>query len=56
MKYRSSDSGRVDLQLTHKLQTETDFWINVLSRVCSVVKSSGNNGNFIMAMKLIAQV
>ncbi|XP_008185930.1 zinc finger MYM-type protein 1-like [Acyrthosiphon pisum] len=51
----------------------TDYWVNVLNRVCSVIKSlsshglsfrggddsfesSGkNNGNFIMAMKLIAE-
>lgn len=73
MKHRSSDFGRVDSQLTYKLQTETDYWVNVLNRVCSVIKSlsshglsfrggddsfesSGkNNGNFIMAMKLIAE-
>lgn len=44
MKHRSSNFGRVDLQLTYKLQTETDYWINVLSRVCSVVKSSSSHG------------
>lgn len=73
MKHRATDLGRVDLQLTYSLQTEIGYWINVLSRVCSVVKSlsshglsfrggndsfesSGkNNGNFVMAMKLIAE-
>jgi len=73
MKHRSSDLGKVDLELTYKLQTEPDYWINVLNRVCSVVKSLAshglsfrggdesfessieNNGNFITAMKLIAE-
>lgn len=44
MKHRSSDLGRVDLQLTYKLRSDTDYWINVLSRVCSVVKSLSSHG------------
>jgi len=44
MKHRSSDLGRVDLKLAYKLQTETDYWINVLNRVCSVVKSLASHG------------
>lgn len=44
MKHRSSDLGRVNLQLTCKLQSDTDYWINVLSRVYPVVKSLSSHG------------
>ncbi|VVC35195.1 Hypothetical protein CINCED_3A006037 [Cinara cedri] len=44
MKHLSSDLRRLDLKLTCKLQTEIDYWINVLNRVCSVVKSLASHG------------
>lgn len=73
MKLRATDLGRIDCTIAHQLETETNYWINVLTRVCSVVKSlssyglpfrgteekfvssTANSGNFIMAMKLIAE-
>jgi len=44
MKHRSSDFGRVDSQLTYKLQTETGYWVNVLNRVCSAIKTLSSHG------------
>ncbi|XP_065662869.1 uncharacterized protein LOC136085486 [Hydra vulgaris] len=44
MKQRATDLGRIDTKITRQLKVETNYWINVLARVCSVVKSSASHG------------
>lgn len=39
MKELASDLGKIDTRITHQIETEKKYWINVLTRVCSVVKS-----------------
>lgn len=41
---RVSDLGRVDSQLIHNIQTETNYWKNILRWVCSVVKALSSHG------------
>jgi len=71
MKNRSSELNRVDKTLQYQVETEKDYWKNVLIRVCAVVKSlssrglpfrgdneqfgSLHNGNFMMCLELIAE-
>lgn len=38
MKELASDLGKIDTRLTHQIETEKKYWINVLTRVCYVVK------------------
>lgn len=42
--YKMKDLGKIDTRLTHKIETEKKYWINVLNRVCSVVKSLESYG------------
>ncbi|KAL4108068.1 hypothetical protein QTP88_018325 [Uroleucon formosanum] len=44
MKQRATDLGRIDTTITLQLKIETNYWINVLTRVCSVVKSLASHG------------
>ncbi|XP_050059838.1 uncharacterized protein LOC114132255 [Aphis gossypii] len=44
MKQRATDLGRIDTTITRQLKIETNYWINVLTRVCSVVKSLASHG------------
>ncbi|KAF0714401.1 zinc finger MYM-type protein 1-like, partial [Aphis craccivora] len=44
MKQRATDLGRIDTIITRQLKIETNYWINVLTRVCSVVKSLASHG------------
>ncbi|XP_065664826.1 zinc finger MYM-type protein 1-like [Hydra vulgaris] len=44
MKQRATDLGRIDTTITRQLKIETNYWINVLTRVCSVVKSLASYG------------
>jgi len=71
MKNRSSELNRVDKTLQYQVETEKDYWKNVLIRVCAVVKSlssrglpfrgdneqfgSLHNGNFMTCLELIAE-
>jgi len=71
MKNRSSELNRVDKTLPYQVETEKEYWKNVLIRVCAVVKSlssrglpfrgdneqfgSLHNGNFMMCLELIAE-
>ncbi|XP_050064590.1 zinc finger MYM-type protein 1-like [Aphis gossypii] len=71
MKKRGSEIGRIDHQLILQVQTETNYWKEVLTRVVAVVKSlssrglamgghddkfgSTYSGNFVMSLELIAE-
>ncbi|KAF0702262.1 zinc finger MYM-type protein 1-like, partial [Aphis craccivora] len=71
MKNRSSELNRVDKTLQYQVETEKEYWKNVLIRVCAVVKSlssrslpfrddneqfgSLHNCNFMMCLELIAE-
>lgn len=44
MKELAFDLGKIDIKLTHQIETEKKYWINVLRRVCSVVKSLASHG------------
>lgn len=71
MKKRGSEVGRIDHQLILQVQTETNYWKEVLTRVVAVVKSlssrglamrghddkfgSTHSGNFVMSLELIAE-
>nr|XP_047135417.1 zinc finger MYM-type protein 1-like [Hydra vulgaris] len=71
MKERKEVLNRVDQKLKYQVETEINYWKNVLTRVVAVVKSlssrgmsfrgdddrfgSVHNGNFMMSLELIAQ-
>ncbi|XP_065645449.1 uncharacterized protein LOC136075929 [Hydra vulgaris] len=71
MKGRKEVLNRVDQKLKNQVETEINYWKNVLTRVVAVVKSlssrgmsfrgdddrfgSVHNGNFMMSVELIAQ-
>lgn len=63
MKLRQSSLGTVDTFISHQVDEEIKYWRNVLHRIAAVVRSlacnelafRGHTGNFIMAMKLIAE-
>jgi len=71
MKKKGSEVGRIDHQLILQIQTETNYWKEVLIRVVAVVKSlssqglamkghddkfgSSYSGNFVMSLELIAE-
>ncbi|XP_065680610.1 zinc finger MYM-type protein 1-like [Hydra vulgaris] len=71
MKERKEVLNRVDQKLKYQVETEINYWKNVLIRVVAVVKSlssrgmsfrgdddrfgSVHNGNFMMSLELIAQ-
>lgn len=71
MKKRGSEVGRIDHQLILQVQTEKNYWKEVLTRVVAVVKSlssrglamrghddkfgSTYSGNFVMSLELIAE-
>ncbi|XP_065651179.1 uncharacterized protein LOC136079371 [Hydra vulgaris] len=40
----ATDLGQIDTTITRQLKIETNYWINVLTRVCSVVKSLASHG------------
>lgn len=64
MKEFASDLGKIDIKLTHQIETEKKYWINVLTRVFSVVKSlkshglpfRGNVENFGQTRRLAAHI
>jgi len=71
LKNHSKVNCRIDQQLVNQINNERLYWINVLKRVVAVVKSlasrglpfrghdskigSPHNGNFLMALELIAE-
>nr|XP_047132496.1 uncharacterized protein LOC124811214 [Hydra vulgaris] len=71
MKEKKEVLNRVDQKLKYQVETEINYWKNVLTRVVAVVKSlssrgmsfrgnddrfgSVHNGNFMMSVELIAQ-
>lgn len=71
MKNRSEVLGRIDSKLIFQMDTEINYWKNVLTRVVAVVKAlssrglsfrgdnetfgSPNNGNFMMALEHISE-
>nr|XP_047138958.1 zinc finger MYM-type protein 1-like [Hydra vulgaris] len=71
IKERKEVLNRVDQKLKYQVETEINYWKNVLTRVVAVVKSlssrgmsfrgdddrfgSVHNGNFMMSLELIAQ-
>lgn len=71
MKERGEVLNQIDMKLKYQVETEVNYWKNVLTRVVAVVKSlssrglsfrgdddrfgSVHNGNFMMSLELIAQ-
>jgi len=71
MKTRANLSNRIDKKLFSQLEDEILYWKNILRRVVAVIKSllsrglpfrgqnevigSVHNGNFLMAIELVAQ-
>lgn len=71
MKTRANLSNRIDKKLFSQLEDEISYWKNILRRVVAVIKSlssrglpfrgqnevigSVHNGNFLMAIELVAQ-
>lgn len=44
MKELASDLSKINTKLMHQIETEKKYWISVLTRVCSVVKSLASHG------------
>jgi len=44
MKELASDSSKINTRLMYQIETEKKYWISVLTRVCSVVKSLASHG------------
>ncbi|XP_029347739.1 uncharacterized protein LOC100568464 isoform X2 [Acyrthosiphon pisum] len=71
MKDRGNIHGRIDNNLVTQVETQRIYWVNVLKRVVAVVKrlssrglafrgttskiGCNNNGNFLMALELLAE-
>jgi len=71
MKTMANLSNRIDKKLFSQLEDEISYWKNILRRVVAVIKSlssrglpfrgqnevigSVHNGNFLMAIELVAQ-
>lgn len=71
MKQRSIILERIDQQLIHQMEFENNYWKTILKRIVAVVKAlssrglsfrgettqigCSNNGNFLMAIELIAE-
>ncbi|XP_060845774.1 uncharacterized protein LOC132925391 [Rhopalosiphum padi] len=44
MKELASDLSKINTKLMHQIETEKKYWISLLTRVCSVVKSLASHG------------
>jgi len=71
MKDRGNTLGRIDNNVVRQIETQRTYWVNVLKRVVAVVKrlssrrlafrgatskiGCNNNGNFLMALELLAE-
>jgi len=44
MKELASDLSKINTKLMHQIETEKKYWISLLTRVCSVIKSLASHG------------